>query len=48
MADVAVSLQTPILRSTKDRLKDIQEEQGHDNAGETIEWLINEVEGIAV
>ena len=41
MADVAVNLQTPILKSVRDRLKEIQEDIGHDNAGETIGWLID-------
>jgi len=46
MTDVAVNLQTPILKSTRDRLKELQEEHGHDNAGETIAWLIDEVEAM--
>ena len=44
MPDVAVTLQTPIMRSVRSRLKDIQEEHGHENMGETIGWLIDEVE----
>ena len=48
MPDVAVNLQTPILKSTRDRLKELQEELGHDNAGETIAWLLHEIEGVAV
>jgi hypothetical protein len=40
MPDVAVNLQTPILKSTRDRLKELQEERGHDNAGETIGMLL--------
>ena len=44
MADTAVTLQTPILRSTRDKLKELQEEQGLDNPGELIGWLIDEVE----
>ena len=47
MADVAVNLQTPILKSVRDRLKEMQEEHGHDNAGETIGWLIDEIEVMA-
>ena len=43
MADVAVTLQTPIMRSVRSRLKEIQEERGYENMGETIGWLIDEV-----
>ena len=46
MPDVAVNLQTPILKSVRDRLKELQEENGHDNAGETIGWLLDEVEAM--
>ena len=41
MPDVAVNLQTPILKSVRDRLKELQEEHGHDNAGETIAFLLD-------
>jgi hypothetical protein len=44
MADVAVNLQTPILKSTRDQLKELQEEHGHDTLGETIGWLIDEID----
>ena len=46
MTDVAVILQTPILKSTRDRLKELQEELGHDNVGETVAWLIDEFDAI--
>jgi len=46
MADVAVNLQTPILKSVRDRLKETQEDHGHDNAGETIGWLLDEVKAM--
>jgi len=42
--DKAVTLQTAILQSARDRLKELQEEHGHANPGETIGWLINEVD----
>ena len=42
MTDVAVNLQTPILKSVRDRLKELQEGLGHDNAGETIGWLMRD------
>jgi len=38
--DKAVTLQTAILQSARDRLKELQEEHGHANPGETIGWLI--------
>lgn len=41
--EVAVNLQTAILKSTRTKLKDLQEEHGHENLGETIGWLIDEV-----
>lgn len=44
MSDVAVNLQTPIMRSTLDKIGKLKEEHGHANAGETIGWLIEEVE----
>ena len=44
--ETAVTLQTAILRSTRERLKDLQEEHGHENMGETIGWLIDEVEAM--
>ena len=44
MTDVAVSLQTPIMRSTLDKLNKIKEDNGHANAGESIGWLIDEIE----
>ena len=44
MADTAVNLQTPIMVSVRTQLKDLQEEKGHVNPGETIGWLIDEVE----
>lgn len=40
--DKAVTLQTAILSSVRKRLKELQAEQGHENPGETIEWLLNE------
>ena len=46
MTDVAVNLQTPILKSTRDRLKELQEEHGHETIGETITWLIGEVKAM--
>lgn len=42
MAEIAVNLQTPILKSVRDRLKELQDENGHDNAGETIGMLLAE------
>jgi hypothetical protein len=33
-------MSTPILKSTRDRLKELQEENGHDNTGETIGMLL--------
>ena len=42
--DKAVTLQTAILKSVRDKLKQIQEEHGHESIGETIGWLIDEVE----
>ena len=44
MPDVAVNLQTPIMRSVRAKLKKIQEEHGHETIGETIGWLIEENE----
>ncbi len=44
MVDVAVSLQTPIMRSTLNKLNKIKEENGHANVGESIGWLIHEME----
>lgn len=44
MPDIAVNLQTPIMRSTRDKLKTLQDEHGHETIGETIGWLIDEVE----
>lgn len=46
MPDVAVNLQTPILKSMRDRLKELQEKHGHDNAGETIGWLLDEFDAM--
>lgn len=44
MTAVAVTLQTPIMKSTRSQLKQLQDEHGHENLGETIGWLIDEVE----
>lgn len=46
MSEVAVNLQTAILKSTRDRLKELQDEHGHGNVGETIGWLIDENEAM--
>ena len=46
MPDVAVSMQTPIMRSVRDKLKKVQEEQGFETIGETIGWLIEEAEKV--
>jgi len=40
MTDIAVTLQTPIMKSVKLRAQEIQEEHGHENLGETFGWLI--------
>jgi len=39
--NIAVNLQTPIMKSTRDRLKELQDEHAHENIGETIGWLID-------
>lgn len=44
MADIAMNFQTPMMRSTRDRLKKLQDENGHETLGETIGWLIDECE----
>jgi len=41
MSEVAVNLQTPILKSVRDRLKELQEEHGHETIGETIAHLLD-------
>lgn len=47
-ADVAVSLQTPIMRSVLNKLNKIKEDEGHTNAGETIGWIIEKTERLDV
>ena len=44
MVDVAVNLQTPIMRSVVDKLNAIKKENRHANVGESIGWIIDEME----
>lgn len=44
MADIAINMQTPMMRSDRERLKKLQDENGHETLGETIGWLIDECE----
>ena len=42
--DKAVTLQTAILKSDRDKLQKIQKGAGHASIGETIGWLVKEFE----
>ena len=44
MAEAAVNLQTAILKSDRDRLKNLQEICVFDTIGEVIGWLLDQVE----
>lgn len=41
---IPAHLQTPILKSVKDKLYELKTENGHESPGETIGWLIDETE----
>ena len=42
--DSVTYLQTPILQSVKDRLYELKNQHGHGSTGETIGWLIEELD----
>ena len=44
IAEIAVNLQTAILRSDRDRLKRVQDGHGFETLGETIGWLLDQTE----
>lgn len=44
--DKAVMLQTAIMKSTRDRLKEIQEEHKHETLGETIFYILEKIDDL--